>query len=52
MCFKRAVFLLRNLKQANNKPREVRDNEDDDNYGADLGRHHLAELLDIKSDLI
>ena len=51
MCFKRAVFLLRNFEQANNKPREVTDNEDDDNYGADLGQHHLAESLDIKTDL-
>ena len=47
MCFKRAVFLLRNFEQANNKSREVTDNEDDDNYGADLGQHHLAGFLDI-----
>ena len=52
MCFKRAEFLLRNLKQANKKPREVTNNEDDDNYGADLGQHHLAEFIDIKSNLI
>ena len=47
MCFKRAVFLLRNFEQANNKPREVTDNEDDDNYGADLGQHHLAGIINI-----
>ena len=52
MCFKNAEFLLGNFKQTNDKPGEVTDNEDDDNYGADLGQHHLAEITEIKDNKI
>ena len=41
------MLLLRNFKQANDKPREVTDNKYDDNKRADLGQHHLAGLLEI-----
>ena len=31
-----------NFKQANSKPGEVTDYEDDDNHGADIGPHDLT----------
>jgi hypothetical protein len=35
-------YIPGNFKQANAKPGEVTDDEDDDNHGADIGQHDLT----------
>ena len=40
-----------NFKQANSKPGEVTDYEDDDNHGADIGQHDLTRSPEAQHTL-
>ena len=40
-----------NFKQANSKPWEVTDYEDDDNHGADIGQHELTRSSEGENTL-
>ena len=40
-----------NFKQANSKPWEVTDYEDDDNHGADIGQHDLTRSSEGENTL-